>query len=61
MRMADASSSALILRQIRLDTSAQEHKIFSPTLRPGLTLLTTSTPTSPDAISSTASPIPRSS
>jgi beta-phosphoglucomutase-like phosphatase (HAD superfamily) len=27
------------LRQIRLDTFAQEHGISSPTLRPGLTLL----------------------
>jgi hypothetical protein len=42
MLIADASSSknaALFLRQIRLDTFAQEHGIFSPTLRPGLTLL----------------------
>jgi len=29
----------LFLRQIRLDTFAQEHGISSPTLRPGLTLL----------------------
>ena len=39
---ADASSSknaGLFLRQIRLDTFAQEHGISSPTLRPGLTLL----------------------
>ena len=42
MRIADASSSknaGLFLRQIRLDTFAQEHGISSPTLRPGLTLL----------------------
>ena len=42
MRVADASSSknaGLFLRQIRLDTFAQEHGISSPTLRPGLTLL----------------------
>jgi len=42
MRIADASSSknaALFLRQIRLDTFAQEHGISSPTLRPGLSLL----------------------
>jgi beta-phosphoglucomutase len=42
MLIADASSSknaALFLRQIRLDTFAQEHGISSPTLRPGLTLL----------------------
>ena len=42
MRIADASSSknaALFLRQIRLDTFAQEQEISSPTLRPGLTLL----------------------
>jgi beta-phosphoglucomutase len=40
--IADASSSknaGLFLRQIRLDTFAQEHGISSPTLRPGLTLL----------------------
>ena len=39
--IADASSSknaGLFLRQIRLDTFAQEHGISSPTLRPGLTL-----------------------
>jgi beta-phosphoglucomutase len=42
MRIADASSSknaGLFLRQIRLDTFAQEQGISSPTLRPGLTLL----------------------
>jgi beta-phosphoglucomutase len=42
MLIADASSSknaALFLRQIRLDTFAQEQAISSPTLRPGLTLL----------------------
>ena len=42
IRIADASSSknaGLFLRQIRLDTFAQEHGISSPTLRPGLTLL----------------------
>ncbi len=42
MLIADASSSknaGLFLRQIRLDTFAQEHGISSPTLRPGLTLL----------------------
>jgi beta-phosphoglucomutase len=42
MLIADASSSknaALFLRQIRLDTFAQEHGISSPTLHPGLTLL----------------------
>ena len=42
MRIADASSSknaALFLRQIRLDTFAQEQGISSPTIRPGLTLL----------------------
>ena len=41
MLIADASSSknaALFLRQIRLDTFAQEHRISSPTLRAGLTL-----------------------
>ena len=41
MLIAAASSSknaALFLRQIRLDTFAQEHRISSPTLRPGLTL-----------------------
>jgi beta-phosphoglucomutase len=41
MLIADASSSknaGLFLRQIRLDTFAQEHRISSPTLRPGLTL-----------------------
>jgi len=40
--IADASSSknaGLFLRQIRLDTFAEEHGISSPTLRPGLTLL----------------------
>jgi beta-phosphoglucomutase-like phosphatase (HAD superfamily) len=40
--IADASSSknaGLFLRQIRLDTFAQEHGISSPTLRPGQTLL----------------------
>jgi beta-phosphoglucomutase len=40
--IADASSSknaALFLRQIRLDTFAQEQGISSPTLRPGQTLL----------------------
>src|SRR5262249_56344768 len=40
--IADASSSknaGLFLRQIRLDTFAQEQGISSPTLRPGLTLL----------------------
>ena len=39
--IADASSSknaGLFLRQIRLDTFAQEQRISSPTLRPGLTL-----------------------
>ena len=42
MLIADASSSknaALFLRQIRLDTFAQEQGISSPTLRPGQTLL----------------------
>jgi beta-phosphoglucomutase-like phosphatase (HAD superfamily) len=42
MRVADASSSknaGLFLRQIRLDTFAQENGISSPTIRPGLTLL----------------------
>ena len=42
MLIADASSSknaGLFLRQIRLDTFAQEQGISSPTLRPGLTLL----------------------
>jgi beta-phosphoglucomutase len=42
MRIADASSSknaGLFLRQIRLDTFAQENGISSPTIRPGLTLL----------------------
>jgi beta-phosphoglucomutase len=42
MRVADASSSknaGLFLRQIRLDTFAQEQGISSPTIRPGLTLL----------------------
>ena len=42
MLIADASSSknaGLFLRQIRLDTFAQENGISSPTLRPGLTLL----------------------
>jgi beta-phosphoglucomutase len=42
MLIADASSSknaGLFLRQIRLDTFAQEQGIWSPTLRPGLTLL----------------------
>ncbi len=41
MLIADASSSknaGLFLRQIRLDTFAQEQRISSPTLRPGLTL-----------------------
>jgi beta-phosphoglucomutase-like phosphatase (HAD superfamily) len=40
--IADASSSknaGLFLRQIRLDTFAQEQGISSPTIRPGLTLL----------------------
>jgi beta-phosphoglucomutase len=40
--IADASSSknaGLFLRQIRLDTFAQDQGISSPTLRPGLTLL----------------------
>src|SRR6202451_3101672 len=42
MLVAAASSSknaGLFLRQIRLDTFAQEHAIVSPSLRPGLTLL----------------------
>jgi beta-phosphoglucomutase-like phosphatase (HAD superfamily) len=42
MLIADASSSknaGLFLRQIRLDTFAQEQGISSPTIRPGLTLL----------------------
>src|SRR5260370_21617156 len=42
MLIADASSSknaGLFLRQIRLDTFAQEHGISSSTLRPGLTRL----------------------
>src|SRR6201997_1778342 len=42
MLIADASSSknaSLFLRQIRLDTFAQQHGITSPTLRPGQTLL----------------------
>ena len=42
VRIAAASSSKnaeLFLRQIRLDTFAQEHGISSPSLRPGLTLL----------------------
>jgi beta-phosphoglucomutase-like phosphatase (HAD superfamily) len=42
MLIADASSSknaGLFLRQIRLDTFAQEQGISSPTLRPGQTLL----------------------
>jgi beta-phosphoglucomutase-like phosphatase (HAD superfamily) len=42
MLIADASSSknaGLFLRQIRLDTFAEEHGISSPTLRPGLMLL----------------------
>jgi beta-phosphoglucomutase len=42
MLIADASSSknaGLFLRQIRLDTFAQEQGISSPTVRPGLTLL----------------------
>jgi hypothetical protein len=41
MLIADSSSSknaALFLRQIRLDTFARQHRISSPTLRPGLTL-----------------------
>ena len=42
IRVAAASSSKnakLFLRQIRLDTFADEHGISSPSLRPGLTLL----------------------
>jgi beta-phosphoglucomutase len=42
LRIADASSSknaGLFLRQIRLDTFAQENGISSPTIRPGLVLL----------------------
>ena len=42
MRVAAASSSKnakLFLRQIRLDTFAEQQGISSPTLRPGLTLL----------------------
>jgi beta-phosphoglucomutase-like phosphatase (HAD superfamily) len=42
LRVAAASSSKnanLFLRQIRLDTFAEQHGISSPTLRPGLTLL----------------------
>ena len=42
MRIADASSSksaGLFLRQIRLDTFAEQNGISSPTLRPGLVLL----------------------
>jgi beta-phosphoglucomutase len=42
IRVAAASSSKnakLFLRQIRLDTFAQEHGISSPSVRPGLTLL----------------------
>jgi beta-phosphoglucomutase len=42
LKVAAASSSknaGLFLRQIRLDTFAQEHAIVSPSLRPGLTLL----------------------
>jgi beta-phosphoglucomutase len=42
MLIADASSSknaGLFLRQIRLDTFAQEQGISSPSLRPGLSLL----------------------
>ena len=42
VRVAAASSSKnanLFLRQIRLDSFAEEHGISSPTLRPGLTLL----------------------
>ena len=40
--IADASSSKnarLFLRKIRLDTFAQEHRISSPSVRPGLALL----------------------
>lgn len=42
LRIADASSSknaALFLRQIRLDTFAQQNGISSPTIKPGLVLL----------------------
>ena len=42
IRVAAASSSKnaqLFLRKIRLDTFAQEQKIVSPSVRPGLTLL----------------------
>jgi beta-phosphoglucomutase len=42
LRIADASSSknaGLFLRQIRLDTFAQENGISSPTITPGLVLL----------------------
>jgi beta-phosphoglucomutase-like phosphatase (HAD superfamily) len=42
LRVADASSSknaGLFLRQIRLDTFAEEQGIASPVVRPGLTLL----------------------
>jgi beta-phosphoglucomutase-like phosphatase (HAD superfamily) len=42
MRVAAASSSKnadLFLGKIRLDTFAQEHRISSPSVRPGLTLL----------------------
>src|SRR5260370_40451873 len=42
IRVAAASSSKnanLFLRQIRLDTFAEQQGISSPTLRPGLTLL----------------------
>jgi beta-phosphoglucomutase len=42
LRIADASSSknaGLFLKQIRLDTFAQENGISSPTIKPGLVLL----------------------
>jgi beta-phosphoglucomutase len=42
LRIADASSSknaGLFLRQIRLDTFAQQNGISSPTIKPGLVLL----------------------
>ena len=64
VRVAAASSSknaGLFLRQIRLDTFAEEQGIASDFVRPGLTLLESSTPTSPAATSPTASRTPRSS
>src|SRR5499427_4274980 len=61
MLIADASSSknaALFLRQIRLDTFAQEQGISSPTIRPALSRLASFDPDVPGRVFARGKPAP---